>query len=270
MKINALILLLVTTFVWTACSESKVQVKETKNEKLEKEEVGEADDGRGGEYEVYMTQVDTSSSSILANTLYYAKPDGESYQVYLTLDEESNVQRLEAKYTRPGSGSILRTFFYYKAGDKYATREIYSEGPIESEMFFERVSYYDENQEPVVSKIKSARFEEQLDNEVFRIIDPIDCSDEKAARALAREGEFATNFMGVINQDQVNYIIVGEGTQDGFTTSLLVQEMTPLVIQMLTSPDSFKGKPVNIEFQEMPDGQGFTFQALLGIELAQE
>jgi hypothetical protein len=252
---------------WSSCTDSKVQVKETKNEK-EPEDVGMADDGRGEAYETYMAEIDAADSLMLANTLYYAKPNGESYQLYLRLDEESNIVRTEAQYTREGSGSILRTFFYYKDGNKYATKEIYSEGDIENEQFFERVSYYNEAQEPVVSKIRSARFEEYLENEVFKIIDPVDCSDEKAMRALARKGEFETNFVGVIRQEGINYIIVGEGVEGGFTTSLVVQEFTPLISQLLNSPDSFKGKALDIEFQEVADGQGFTFQSLLGLKLA--
>jgi hypothetical protein len=269
MKITSLITLFSAALLWTACSESKPEVKETKNEQPPKEVTVE-DDGRGGEFEDYMALVDISDSLIKANTLYYAKPSGEAYQVYLKLDDESNLVRMEEQYTKSGNGSILRTFYYYRDGDKIATREIFNEGIGEAEMFNERVSYYDEDQKPIISKVRTTRFEEYLQNETFRIIDPVDCSDERAKQALARDGEFSTNFVGVISQEQINYIIVGEGVEGGFTTSLVVQQLTPLVTQLLSSPDSFKGEPMDIEFQEVPDGQGFTFQSLISLKRSEK
>lgn len=269
MKIRSLIVLVSAALLWTACSESKPEVKETKNEKPPKEITVE-DDGRGGEFEDYMALVDVSDTLINANTLYYAKESGETYQVYLKLDQKSNLVRMEAQYTKPGNGSILRTFYYYRGGDKIATREIYNEGTGAAEVFNERVSYYDKNQQPIISKIRTTRFEENLENETFRIIDPVDCSDERAKLALARNGEFATNFVGIISQSQINYIIVGEGVEGGFTTSLVVQELTPLVTQLMARPDSFKGESMDIQFQEVPDGQGFTFQSLIGLKRSEK
>ncbi len=269
MKITSLIALVSAALLWTACSESKPEVKETKNEKQPKE-MGVEDDGRGAEFEDYMALVDVSDSLVNANTLYYAKPTGESYQVYLKLDAQSNLVRMQEQFTKSGSGSILNTFYYYRDGMKVATKEIFNEGQGDAEMFFERVSYYNEKEEPIISKIRSARYEEYLEDETFRIIDPVDCSDVKAKRALARGGEFATNFVGVIEQDQISYIIVGEGVEGGFTTSLVVQQYTPLVIQMLSDPDAFKGQPMDIEFQELPDGQGFTFQSLISLKRSEK
>lgn len=265
MKITSFILLVSATFLWTACSESKPEIKETKNEEEPKEIIIE-DDGRGGEFEDYMALVDVSDSLIGANTLYYAKPNGESYQVYLKLDDASNIVRLEEQYTTSSSGSILRTFYYYRDGFKVATKEIFNEGAGDTEMFFERVSYYDTDEKPIISKLRSAKFEEYLEDDTFKIIDPLDCPDVTAKRALARDDEFATNFVGVISQEQINYIIVGEGVDGGFTTSLVVQEFTPLIAQLLTDPAAFKGDPMDIEFQEVPDGQGFTFQSLISLK----
>jgi DNA-binding HxlR family transcriptional regulator len=64
------------------------------------------------------------------------------------------------------------------------------------------------------------------------------------------------------------YIEVGEGDPNGFSTNLLVQQLTPLVQDMINNPEKYKGKKVKVDFREMPDGQGFTFQALMGIEMA--
>lgn len=266
MKFKFLFSAIILATLMSACSDSDSQVLETKNDK--KANQGITDDGRGGEFEDYIATVDVNDSLITANTLYYAKPSGESYQVYLKLDNESNLVRMQETYTTASSGSILNTYYYYRDGMKVATKEFYLTGEGESEMFNERVSYYNEKEEAIITKMRTARFEEYLENETFKIIDPVDCSDKKAKRALTRGGEFATNFVGVIKQDAINYIIVGEGVEGGFTTSLVVQQFTPLIVQMLANPDKFKGEPMDIEFQEVPDGQGFTFQSLISLKRA--
>jgi len=266
MNVKTLLILIVAATVWTSCSESKVQVEETKNEETPIDP-GKEDDGSGGEYETYMANVDSDTNLIQASTLYYSKPNGESYQVYLLVDDSANIVKMEARYTLEGSSSVLRTFFYYKNGIKHATRELRIEGAMPNEQFKELVTYYEENGEPAITKRRMAKLEEDLEYESFRIITPTDCSDERAMQALQNEAEFQTNFISTIAQDGVYYINVGQN--GGFTSSLVVQEITPLVQQMLTSPESFKGKEVRVQFSEVPDGSGFTFQALLGIQLVQ-
>ncbi|PWL33038.1 MAG: hypothetical protein DCO96_01425 [Fluviicola sp. XM-24bin1] len=270
MKIKHLLILFSAALLWTACSETSPEkiVKKTKNEKTP-EEKGEADDGRGGEYADYMAIVDADDSWYIGNTMYYTKnPDvsQETYQVYLLLDSASNVVRIEERYTRENGGSVLGNFHYYKDGIRIASKEIYNEGQGESELFYERVSYY-EDEKPIISKIRSNKYEEYLENEVYEIITPVACPTDKAERAIAREGEFQTNFLGVIKSGGLNYIEVGEGDPNGFSTTLLVQQITPLVGDMISNPSEYKGKPVSVDFREMPDGQGFTFQALLAIAM---
>lgn len=269
MKIQSFLILVSVALLWTACSENSQEkvVKTTKNEKSP-EELGVEDDGRGGDFEDYMALVDNNDSLLTASTLYFSKGDGESYQLYLLLNNEGNIIRTEERYTKSGDGSVLRNFHYFRDEVRIASKEIYNQGTGEAENFFERVSYYDEKEKPVISKIRKAQFEEYLENEMFRIIDPINCPLDRADRALAGEGEFETKFLSVIEQDGVFYIIVGEDKDNGYNSSLVVQSITPLIQSLINNPDAYKGEPVKVDFQEMPDGQGYTFQSLLGISLA--
>lgn len=267
MKIKALLPVLIVVLIGTSCAESTVDVEETRNEEQPEELIGSEDDGRGAAYEAFMNAIDTTAQ-LEASTLYYSKPNGESYQVYLLLDEESNINRMEARYTKEGSSSVLRTFFYYKEGVKHATHEFYTEGVAPNEQFKERISYYDEKGVPIITKIRSAQFEEALENELFRIVDPFDCSDARAYQAIENQGEFETTFLSTLSRDGVIYLNVGDSKQNGFTSSLVVQEITPLVQQMIHNPDAYEGKEVSIKFSELPDGSGFTFQALHAIQLA--
>ena len=174
MKIKSLLILVSAALLWTACSDnsSEKEVKKTKNEK-EPEELG-VDDGSGGPYDDYMAIIDASDTLLIGSSMYYTKnPDlsQENYQVYLLMSEDSDIKRIEERYTRPQGGSLLSNFHYYKDGARIATREIYNEGEGESEMFFERVTYYEE-EKPKTSKLRSHRFEEYLENELFRLGGP--------------------------------------------------------------------------------------------------
>lgn len=267
MKRNFLLLLSAVVLLTAACSEEKAEIKKAKNEKSPTE-LG-VDDGQSGEFEDYIALIDNNDSLLIASTMYFAKETGESYQVYLSLDSASNVIKSEERYTRAGiGGSILRNFHYFRDGQRIASREIYNEGEGENEQFFERVTYYGEDEEPLISKRRAARFEDYLENEMFDVIEPVKCPMDKLQRALNNEGEFTTKFMGIITQAGLFYIQVGEGKKDGFTTTLVVQQVTPLVQDMINNPAKYKGKEVDVDFRELPDGQGYTFQALLGIKMA--
>lgn len=272
MKIKTFLILVSVALLWTACSDSTPakEIKKTKNEKSP-EELG-VDDGTGGEYEDYMAIIDASDSLLIGSSMYYAKnPDlsNETYQVYLLLDDSSNILRIEERYTKGNVGSLLTNFHYFRDGERIASKEIYNEGEGESEMFYERVTYY-EGQTPIASKKRGHRFEEYLENELFQMISPIGCSFEKAQRAIAQEGEFQTNFLDVLRIGGLIYIEVGEGDPNGFSTTLLVQQVTPVIQDLISNRDKHVGKKVKVDFREMPDGQGFTFQALLGIEIVEE
>ncbi len=264
MNLKAILLLLTLTGTLLACSDDAVQVKETKNAAQK----GTPDDGRGASFEAYITQIDNSDSLTVANTLYYTKENGESYQAYVLLDDSSRMVRLEEKYTTSTSGSVLTNFFYFKNNEKVASKEIFIEGSGDSESFVERVSYY-QNGKPIISKIRRAQYEEYLPNESFSIIDAYDCSDARVNRALRREKEFMTNFVSVVHEDPAIYVIVGEGTDDGYVSALVVQRITPLISQMMNKPESLKGKPLDVSSQEVHESTGFTFQALLDVQLAE-
>ena len=265
MNLKAISLLFLISSFLVSCGPEKKEKESKANTTKEK---GSPDDGRGAEYEMYMTKIDESDSLTDANTLYYTKDNGESYQVYVKINDDKEVVRVEEKYTTSQTGSVLTNFFYYKDGKKYASKEHYVEGSGDKETFVERVSYY-EDEKPKISKIRRAPFEEYLVNELFEIIPAYNASDERAMRALRREGEFETNFVSIVREDPAIYVIVGEGTDDGYVSALVVQRITPLVQQMMSSPESMKGQPLSISFQEVHESNGFTFQALLDVQRAE-
>lgn len=262
MKLKALLLFLSIATLFVACNDEPTQVKETKNKVAKKT----PDDGRGASYEAYMAQIDGSDSLTIANTLYYTKENGESYQAFVLIDDSSHLVRIEEKYTLSSSGSLLTNVFYYKNDVKIASKEIFIEGSGATESFVERVSYY-KNGKAEISKERRAQFEEYLKFESFNLIPPHDCSDKRANRALRREGEFVTNFVSVVYEDPATYVIVGEGTDNGYVSALVVQRITPLVNQMKNDPESLKNKRLDVDFQEMNESTGFTFQALLNVRL---
>lgn len=267
MKHIHFLLFLLIISAMASCSSGSAEVNETKNDPSEVNN-GTPDDGRGAEYEAYIASIDNSDSLVVANTLYYTKSNGESYQVYVLLDDSSNIVRSEERYTTSNSGSVLTNYFYYRDGEKYASRELFIDNSGEKEAFVERVSYYEDGK-PKISKMRRAPYEEYLENETFEIIEPHNCSDARADRALHRTGEFQTNFVSVVREDPATYLIVGEGSEDGFVSSLVVQSITPLVGELLSNPDAHVGEPMQVMFEEVHDGSGFTYQSLLGIQRVQ-
>lgn len=232
----------------------------------DKKETGTPDDGRGSEYEAFMARIDASDSLTVANTLFYTKEDGSSYQIYVLLDDSSSIVRMEEKYTGNSSGTVLTNYYYFKDDKKYATKEVFISRLEANEMFVERVTYY-KNEKPIISKSRTAKFEEYLESEPYQLVDPVDCPTQRAERALKREGEFATNFVSTVSEDPLVYIIVGEGKEDGYVSALLVQQFSPAVMKLINNESAMKGTPLDVQFQEVHESSGYTFQALLGLSI---
>lgn len=261
-KVQYLLLLPVTFFMFTACGENE----EPKNEPVETQNVSTISSEDSEQYESYIAALDTMQLSS-GTSLDYTRIDGASIQVEVFVDDSSKIVKLVEKYTRPGGGSIESKYFYYKEGKKYVTKEFYEEGEGNELGFVERVTYYNEKGAPKVSKRRKATFEDALVNEMFMMIDKYDCSDKRAYQVLNQEGEFATTFQGFVRDEHLTYLVVGENKKDGYVSTLVVQQKGPSINKLLQNERSMLGTPLEIDFQKAIGDLGYEFQALLSIKI---
>jgi len=217
--------------------------------------------------EEYLAYIDDSDALNVGNSLYYTREDGATIEVEIFLNDSSQILKTVEEYTRSASASIQTNIFYYKDNRKYATKEFFETGEGEEAVFTERVTYYDQDGKPKLSKQRVALFEDALVEEMFAVVRTTDCSDQRMQDVLNQTGEFETTFQGFVSEGPQAYLIVGENRDGGYRSALLVQFYTPLIKRLMDNEGTMKGTPLIVEFEKVNEAKGFEFQALMGLAL---
>lgn len=219
------------------------------------------------ELEAYLMEIDLNDELELASSLYYTKGSDsgeEMVQVNLFLTDSSEVLKIEELMVRPGTNSIVSNVFYYKDEVKCASKQFFEESINDSSYFVEVLSYYDADAKVILSKRRTAMFEDYLDQEAYTVVKNSDCSDARAFDVVNQEGNFETTFQGFVEFGQFTYLIVGENKKVGFASSLVVQRESVLIKELRANEKEMIGTPLEVEFGTAMDDGG-SQQILLSI-----
>ena len=98
----------------------------------------------------------------------------------------------------------------------------------------------------------------------FKKVDFIIHDDIKAKEIINQKGDFQTNFQGFMEMLNRAYLLVGT---EKYGSTLAFQEYSGILKLLKNRENQYKNKPLKIEFEILTEANGFTFQALTGIEL---
>ncbi len=265
MKKTGFILLIALSITFVGCQGENTDVVDV-NDTIENENVYEPDQRAVG-IDQYVEAVDANPELRIFSSLEYMNGDRQLYEVHAYRDTtDTNFVKLVEYTSAKLTGTLQSNTFYYKAGKKVASRQLAEQGDDDNLHFVERVTYYDENETAIITKERTAEYEEQLEDVGFIAGSTNQLSAERAIRALEQTGEFAPLFEGFVEGEGDLYMVVGENKPNGYTSALLVQSRNGLVDRMYKDPESYKGKQLSIAFsKEMsPDGN---YQLLYGASL---
>ncbi len=215
--------------------------------------------------EAMIAQTDLNDQLKVMNSLYFTKEDQSTLEVNAFLNKSEEIEKIEEKYSDGATGEYGTHIFYINKGKKYASKERFEVKVGQKATFVERVSFYDQQQKVITTKIRNAEFEEDVDAKKFEFIAPYDCSIQRAMDALNQEGSFQTNFQGFITARGDTYLSVGESIENGYISTMMVQYQTSLTKKLQKDQAKYLGKNLNIEFQKMIEPSGFEYQILLSI-----
>jgi len=214
------------------------------------------------EHEAFVAQVDLNDSLNVINSLLFTHEDGSQIDVAGFLDKKGEVVKLIEKSVDGPTNFYKQIMYYVKNGRKYISNERFTDTTQqENPSFVERITYYDENEKPIISKEKRAKYEEELGMSQYDYIKPIDCSITRALQVINQEGRFQTKFQGLVYSGKDVYITVGE--EDGYISALLIQYDSETTKKMKKNQKEMLGKVLDLNFQRVMDDNGFQFQLLL-------
>ena len=214
-------------------------------------------------FDEYIAGIDGNDSLRTGNSLFYSKGEGEFTEVEFFVNEKNEMVKMIEYYTQE-SMTVAKNIFYFKDGRKFATKELFEDGEGEAMHFVERVSYYGEDEKPIITKRKVATYEQDLDYESYEVAPSHDCDMTRALEILNQEGEFNTTFQGFVKEDVFQYIIVGGSDPDDFSSSLVVQYVDNTIMKLQQNELDMIGTPLTINFETVEDaGEGFEYQILM-------
>lgn len=255
--------MVITAMLAVACKTNKTD--ETSSDKSNKEDnvVAEAN----VEGEAYLNSIDLNDSLYTANSLFYSREvngQTEWIEVIMSLNDSNQIVKMKEQFVVAGYDAIFSNHFYYKDGLKYATKQFFMESVADSSYFVELLSYYDENEEVLATKRRTAVYEEYLPQEQYMVAEKTACSADRAKDVINQKGKFETTFQGFVNMEGFKFLVVGENAKNGYSSALIVQQITPLIIELRNNESKMIGTPLTVNFQTIVDGTG-SQQILLGV-----
>lgn len=133
--------------------------------------------------------------------------------------------------------------------------------------YVETKMVFNNKEEPQMSLTRSADFNDIQDatwKEISKEKPPM----EKINHILSGTGRFETHFISVIKANDL-FLLLGEAKENDknrYKTAIRVDEMTPLIEDLLDNLDAYKFRPVDIQFKVVGGKGEAKFRALTAID----
>jgi hypothetical protein len=244
--------------ILSACGEDNSTEKKVEkvSQKLDNEDAIEA--------EIAAIEEEIVKADLVAHSLSYAKENGEAIEVLAHLSADNVILKIEEKFS-DGNGKNSGAITYYLK-DKYpfVTKELFEDlsNPTAAK-FVERVSYYDKKGKAISTKEKRVNYQEELPNVSFISVPLKTCSIDRAMRVLEQKGDFETTFQGFAITESLNYLIVGQPGEDGYSSALRVEVEDNFIKDALRNQQKYLNKKCRVSFQ-IAENSGFEYQLYTG------
>jgi hypothetical protein len=220
------------------------------------------------DYQQRMLELDSRLTQMqVANSLYYTKGDQSTEQVDAYLNSAGNIEKITETYYLASKKENGQREYYLRDGQRFATREKFIINNSPDSKYKERISYYNEAEQVLYTKMREAPYEEDLEKVLFSEVDPTNCPLTTARAVLNQEGPFETTFQGFLSEGPIDYVIVGGKGEDGYASAIAIQYEDDQIGALKSNPQTYIGNPLIVEFEKLRDERNFEFQVLLRLRI---
>ena len=221
------------------------------------------------QYENVIKQIDGNQSLIQIRSLLYSNDEGKTQSVSGLIDENGEILKLSQEYS-DGKGIKVSLHFYFKNRKLIST--------LNKTLFLnekrgycrEIKSYYYENEVVVYSSSRKAKDEESIAAINFRADEKYSFKVDEALEILNQKGRFETRFQSFMSVGGKEFIIVSGIGKDPYYSVLAIQPDDKVVQALKKNEKKYLNKLLKVEFEEVTESNGFTFQGLLNAEIVEE
>ena len=219
------------------------------------------------ELEAKIAERDDMSKWTPVNSLIYTHTNGSTDEATAFLNEKEEIVKLIHRYMDSKTQEYGSISFYIENGKRIASIQSYYDSKHKEPVFVERYTVYDSKEKPVFAKEREAEYEVDLETAIYKPVNPEDCSIKKAMQILNQEGPFVTTFQGFASNGEMDFVIVGENEEIGYTSSVAVQHREGDILKLYMDERGYVGTPLELSFERMIDERDFEFQVLLSLKI---
>lgn len=217
--------------------------------------------------DVKIAERDDMSKWTPVNSLIYTHTNGSTDEASAFLNEKEEIVKLIHRYMNSKTQEYGTSVFYVENGKKIATIQTYYDSKRKEPVFVEIYTVYDKNEKPVFAKQREAEFEVDVETASYKPVDAKDLSMKKALQIMKQQGPFVTTFQGFASNGEMDFVIVGENKEEGYTSSVAVQHREGDIMKLYSDERGYVGTPLELNFERMIDERDFEFQVLLSLKI---
>ena len=268
MNIKNLIYIIVATITLFAC--------QTRNESLLDPNTGAPISKKPGgafgneaQYENEMKRINADPSLLQIRSLTYSNDNGETQSVNGLIDENGEILKLSQEYAdAKGTTIAIHCYFKNKKLISAINKTVVS---AEKKSFCREIkSYYGENEKVVYSCSRKAKSELALEKLNFIADKKYNFGYAEAMEILKQTGRFETRFLSFMNAAVKEFIFVGTSGKDAYFSVLAIQPDIKAIQLIQADEKKYVNKLLKVEFTEVTEADGFTFQGLLNAEILEK
>ncbi len=203
-------------------------------------------------------------------SLLYTNEEHNMVDVTAYLNENNKIVKLIDYFQEGKTGMIKQSIFYFNEGLLFASRQIQEIRPKNKSPYYsEIVTFYDKKEKAESSKERKADFEENLETELFHPIETLAMSADHSYKVINQQGEYEVTFQGFVNSGPYDFLIVGENKDNGYTSSISIQEPSQTILYLKSKGKEALGRPLVVSFERYVDDQGYEMQILTDVSIVE-
>lgn len=214
-------------------------------------------------YEKQIQTIDIDKNLFEAKSLSYIDNDGDIESVTAMIDSTYQFSKL-VHYLTESDGRQVETHFYFNENQLFTSIQTIKRFIKNTTFVREVKTYYNSESVVVYTAERKASGENDITKTSYSEAKKRVHNPRKALDIINQIGKFQTNFLGFNEARDKIFLIIGT---DDYNSSVVITSYTGILKILKNNENKYLNKPLKIEFKEVTELDGFSYQALLDIKL---
>ena len=232
--------------------------------KLNSQEVhsGKSDFKNDAAYFSLMDSINYDGNLVEGSSLQYSDQHGTLFSSKVLSDAANRIYKLEMEISE--AIETTESSFYFKNGKKIVSSKVVSHYGEEAVDYLKVISFYNDSGAVIYTGRAKSDNLDSLETVMYSSSELQNHEFDVAWNMINQTGAFQTTFLGTAFSEEIekNFLIVGP--KDGsYTSTLAISEETELIKKLKSNIQRYKGSLLTIEFDNITEPSGLTYQILV-------